>query len=190
MRLRACPRRLALTPAMSVCMAQSSGEVIIVPRNFVLLGELEKAEKGNTDMSISYGLVEQDDITLSSWQCTILGLPNTTVENRIISLLLYCGKEYPDRPPTVQFQTKVNYPFIDSKGELIVSKGPAAFRDWNRSRSLETALTALRAEMAKNGNNKLPQPAEGLIWYHSGSADVLSAATTAVAADVAVCSVP
>ena len=97
-------------------MAQSSGEVIIVPRNFVLLGELEKAEKGNTDMSISYGLVEQDDITLSNWQCTILGLPNTTVENRIISLLLYCGKEYPDRPPTVQFQTKfqtkVNYPFI------------------------------------------------------------------------------
>ena len=93
-------------------MAQSSGEVIIVPRNFVLLGELEKAEKGNTDMSISYGLVEQDDITLSSWQCTILGLPNTTVVNRIISLLLYCGKEYPDRPPTVQFQTKVNYPFI------------------------------------------------------------------------------
>jgi hypothetical protein len=52
----------------------------------------------------------------------------------------------------------------DSKGELIVSKGPAAFRDWNRSRSLETALTALRAEMAKNGNNKLAQPAEGLMY--------------------------
>ena len=45
-----------------------------------------------------------------------------------------------------------------------MSKGPAAFRDWNRSRSLETALTALRAEMAKGGNNKLPQPAEGLMY--------------------------
>ena len=38
---------------------------MIVPRNFVLLEELEKTEKGNTDMSTSYGLVQSDDITLS-----------------------------------------------------------------------------------------------------------------------------
>tara|TARA_B100000795_G_scaffold107363_1_gene79301 strand:- start:675 stop:851 length:177 start_codon:yes stop_codon:yes gene_type:complete len=56
-------------------MGSNSGEVIVVPRNFVLLEELERTEKGLTDMSVSYGLVHSDDITLSEWQCTILGAP-------------------------------------------------------------------------------------------------------------------
>ena len=91
----------------------SSGEVVIVPRNFRLLEELENMEKGKTaDMSVSFGLVDSDDITLSHWQCTILGPMNSPVENRIISLLVHCGNDYPDVRPTVKFQTKVNYPFI------------------------------------------------------------------------------
>lgn len=89
-----------------------SGEEIIMPRNFVLLEELEKAEKGNTDMSISYGLVHADDITLSTWQCTILGPSNSPVENRIISLLITVGPNYPQVKPEVQFQTKLNYPWL------------------------------------------------------------------------------
>ena len=93
-------------------MAASSGEVVIVPRNFKLLEELEKAEKGNTEMTVSYGLVESDDITLSNRQCTILGAPNSNLENRIISLLVFCPPEYPTVAPTVKFQTKLNYPFI------------------------------------------------------------------------------
>lgn len=40
-------------PSRPLAMASSSGETIIVPRNFKLLEELEKAEKGNTDMSVS-----------------------------------------------------------------------------------------------------------------------------------------
>ena len=83
----------------------SGGEVIVVPRNFVLLEELEKAEKGQTDMNISYGLAQADDIMMSHWQCTILGPPGTAVENRILSLLVSTGTAYPDKPPTVQFQS-------------------------------------------------------------------------------------
>ena len=93
-------------------MASGSGEKIVVPRNFVLLEELEKAEKGNTDMTVSYGLVNGDDTFLSDWQCTILGPPNSPVENRIISLTLHAGENYPDEMPEVQFQTKVNFPFV------------------------------------------------------------------------------
>ena len=91
----------------------SSGETIIVPRNFVLLDELEKMEKGQTsDGTVSFGLVDADDISLSHWQCTILGPLNTAVQDRILSLLVHCGPEYPKTAPTVQFQSKVNFPFV------------------------------------------------------------------------------
>ena len=108
------PLRHCAEIARTVTMASSSAEVIIVPRNFVLLGELEKAEKGNTDMSISYGLVTADDITLTDWQCTILGPQNCGVEGRIISLLIRCPPKYPIEMPHIQFQSKINYPWLVS----------------------------------------------------------------------------
>ena len=86
--------------------------MIIVPRNFKLLDELDKVEKGNTSMEVSYGLVQDDDISLSNWQCTILGPMNSPIQDRIISLLVHCGSQYPSEPPEVKFQTKVNLPFV------------------------------------------------------------------------------
>jgi len=50
-----------------------AGEVVIVPRNFKLLEELEKSEKGHGDMSISFGLVDSGDTFLSDWNGGILG---------------------------------------------------------------------------------------------------------------------
>ena len=50
-----------------------SGETVIVPRNFKLLEELEKMEKGNTEMAISFGLVDGADVLLSNWNGGILG---------------------------------------------------------------------------------------------------------------------
>lgn len=49
-----------------------------VPRNFKLLEELECSEKGIGDMSISFGLVDADDILLSDWNGTILGPPGVS----------------------------------------------------------------------------------------------------------------
>lgn len=93
-----------------------SGEVIIVPRNFRLLDELEKAEKGVGDMTVSLGLVESDDIFLTNWQCTMLGPMGSAVDSRIISCIMHAGDKYPDQPPQVQFQSKVNFPFVVSAG--------------------------------------------------------------------------
>lgn len=54
------------------------GEVVIVPRNFKLLEELERSEKGLGDMSISFGLVDSGDTFLTTWNGGILGPPGVS----------------------------------------------------------------------------------------------------------------
>lgn len=56
-----------------------AGEVVIVPRNFKLLEELERSEKGHGDMAISFGLVDTSDTFLSDWNGGILGPPGVRV---------------------------------------------------------------------------------------------------------------
>eukprot|EP00371_Babesia_bovis_P002887 XP_001611534.1 hypothetical protein [Babesia bovis T2Bo] len=131
-----------------------------VPRSFKLLDELERGQKGSVSEWVSFGLERPDDITLSNWSCTILGYPGTTFENRIYSLEVYCGDDYPDVPPVVKFVTKINLPGVDSEGNV----NPDCFavlKNWRRNSSIEAVLVDIRRHMAAMNTRRLPQPEEG-----------------------------
>jgi len=134
-----------------------------VPRNFRLLEELEKGEKGIGDGSCSYGLEDSDDIMMSKWNGTIIGPGHTVHENRIYSLKIHCSASYPDSPPVISFLSRVNLPFVKPNGDVDPTK-VTVLNTWTRKSTLETVLVEIRKEMASFANRKLAQPAEGTFY--------------------------
>ncbi|KAJ0255246.1 hypothetical protein HA466_0100310 [Hirschfeldia incana] len=140
----------------------SSGTSVVVPRNFRLLEELERGEKGIGDGTVSYGMDDGDDIYMRSWTGTIIGPHNVTVhEGRIYQLKLFCDKDYPEKPPTVRFHSRINMTCVNHETGVVDPKKFGLLANWQREYTMEDILTQLKKEMTASHNRKLVQPPEG-----------------------------
>mmetsp|Transcript_11509 Transcript_11509/g.23593 ORF Transcript_11509/g.23593 Transcript_11509/m.23593 type:complete len:148 (+) Transcript_11509:67-510(+) len=140
----------------------TTGEIVIVPRNFKLLDELEASEKGtHSDGSISFGLATPDDTFLTDWNCSIIGPNGTPYSDRFYSLQVVATEDYPMVPPQVKFITKINLPCVNQRdGTVIESKLPAT-KNWQRQNGIYDVLMGISMEMKAACNRKLQQPPDG-----------------------------
>lgn len=126
--------------------------------------EFESGQKGVGDGTISWGLESDDDNTLTNWICTILGPIKSPFENRLYTLKVTCGEQYPKKPPTIRFVTKVKMSCVVDSGPHVGMIDPMKvdlLKNWDERYTIRVALESIKKQMVAKENIKLSQPPEG-----------------------------
>lgn len=71
-------------------------------------------------------------------------------ENRIYSVKMHCGEQYPDTPPTIQFVSQVNLPCVNQKNGMVDPSQLPCLASWKRENTMETILIELRRLVVSN----------------------------------------
>ena len=83
----------------------------------------------------------------------------TIFDGNMYSLRVSVGEHYPEVPPTVTFESKVNLSCVDASGHL--KRDFPGLSQWNRNGSIESVLVAIKNCMGTPANRRTAQPPEG-----------------------------
>ncbi|CAG8441828.1 6482_t:CDS:2 [Ambispora leptoticha] len=72
----------------------------------------------NPPVGVSAGPLEED---MFQWQGTILGPPNSPYKGGIFRLKIEFSTDYPFKPPSIKFITRIYHPNIDEDGSICVN---------------------------------------------------------------------
>lgn len=78
----------------------------------------------------------------------------TNFENRIYSLYIECGAQYPMSPPILKFNNKVNLPCVNQGNGRVENLN--LLKNWKETTTLENLLMAVKNEMVANKGLKQP----------------------------------
>ena len=104
-----------------------------------------------------------DDKSFTNWNGTIIGPQNTNFDNRIYMMSIVCGDNYPNQPPEIKFNSKINLPCVNQANGVVEPSKFHMFKNWNPDYTMEKILIGLKNEMISN--KKAPQPADGDMFW-------------------------
>ncbi|CAL5416693.1 unnamed protein product [Camellia sinensis] len=92
----------------------------------------------NPSTHISFGPLSDDN--MFQWQGIIIGPVDTPLEGVLFHLSIYFPIDYPFKPPTVKFLTKVYHPNVDEDGTIDIN---ILGEEWSPALTTEKLLLSI-----------------------------------------------